>query len=259
MEHRDLIWEIQKTIIEIYYKHDLINLRGLNNDYQLNGKQILLWYSEVTRKCAVNYNGQFNYFKTLDDLFFCSDELLYFTAHLFLYRPYINNPIEDGFYVSERTVYPNYQNLEAKRYSMYADITSQKAYNYWDRIGDLIASFFPNKLKPHQIFFPSAIDCIPEQFHASSNYTWLKEFKEVGYQELNRIRKQIVHYTTSDTDYKYKHLDNSSDRQAMEILQAEREGLAEFYKRHIGFTLQGFEKTLYFLEELNQVLFAELE
>jgi len=259
MDRHELIWEYQRSIIDIYKEHDLTSLRGLEDKYEINGRQIIMWHSEATRKCSVKHNGQFNYFKNFDDLLFCSDELLYFTAHLYLYRPYINNPIEEGFHFSGRMVYPNYQNLEAKRYSMFADVTSQKAYNYWDRIGDLIASFFPDRIKPHNVFFPSAIEAIPTDFHNSDNYLWLKDFKENGYVELNKMRKQIVHYTTSDTDFKHKHLERTSDKEAMQALQSEREYIADFYKNHISLTLTGLEKTLLFFEDINPKLFADVE
>lgn len=259
MDRHELIWEYQRSIIDLYKEHNLTSLRGLDHKYEINGRQIIMWHSEVTRKCSVKHNGQFNYFKNFDDLLFCSDELLYFTAHLYLYRPYINNPVEEGFNFSGRMVYPNYQNLEAKRYSMFADVTSQKAYNYWDRIGDLIASFFPDKLKPHKVFFPSAIEAIPADFHNSDNYLWLKKFKENGYVELNKMRKQIVHYTTSDTDFKHKHLERTNDKEAMQELQREREYIADFYKNHISLTLIGLEKTLLFFEDINPKLFADVE
>lgn len=259
MDRHELIWEYQRSIIDLYKEHGLTSLRGLDDKYEINGRQIIMWHSEVTRKCSVKHNGQFNYFKNFDDLLFCSDELLYFTAHLFLYRPYINNPIEEGFQFSGRMVYPNYQNLEAKRYSMFADVTSQKAYNYWDRIGDLIASFFPDKIMPHNVFFPTAIEAIPADFHDSENYLWLKDFKENGYVELNKMRKQIVHYTTSDTDFKHKHLERTSDKEAMQELQREREHIADFYKNHISLTLTGLEKTFQFFEDINPKLFADVE
>ena len=72
---------------------------------------------------------------------------------------------------------------------MFADIVSQKIYNYWDRIGDLIASFFPDKLKTDKVYFSTAIKYIPIEFQESPNYGWLKDFKDTHYKKLNRRRK----------------------------------------------------------------------
>jgi hypothetical protein len=258
MDKHELIWEYQRTIIDVYKTEGLTSLKGLDESYTINGRQILTWHSEATRKCKIKFNGQFNYFENFDDLLFCSDELLYFTAHLFLYRPFINDPAEEGFPAFGKIIYPNYQNLEAKRYGMFADIASQKAYNYWDRIGDIIASFFPNILKPNNIFFPKVIEAIPVEFQQSENYKWLKEFKENDYLELNKKRKRIVHYTTSDTDFKHKHLEKVYDKEAMKNLQAERVFLADFYKNQISLTLTGLEKTLLFFDEINPILFPDI-
>jgi hypothetical protein len=85
-----------------------------------------------------------------------------------------------------------------------------------DRIGDLIATYFPTLIKPDKVFFPKAIEVIPSEYHNDENFKWLKDFKENGYRKLNQIRKLTVHYTTEDTQFKYRHLSSSGERQKME-------------------------------------------
>ena len=255
MDNHELIWAFQKKIVEIYNQEKLTPLRGENDDYKINGKEILTWFHDVTNPNAVKHNLHLTYFDLQNDLFICSEEMIYFTAHLFLYRPYINNPLEEGHLFYGREVFPNRQNLEAKRYNMFADIVSQKAYNFWDRIGDLIASFFPERLKAHKVFFATAIDCVPEEFHSSENFIWLNDFKTNEYGRLNSIRKQIVHYSTTDTEYRQKHLQVKT-REEMEKLQQEREDLPNYYKRQIQLSIEGFEKTMQLLEDFNKSLFA---
>lgn len=257
MEKKELLLEYQKAIVDIYVAENLTSLRGLDENYIINGNQIITWHSETVRRGRIKFKGRFDYMENFDDLLFCSDELMYFTAHLFLYRPFVNKPSQEGFNAWGKRIYPNHQNLEAKRYSMFADITSQKAYNYWDRIGDLIASYFPDKLKPNNVFFATAIEAIPDEFQQSENYKWLKKFKDTDYLELNKKRKRIVHYTSSDTDFKQKHLEITTDKIALQSLETERDFLADFYKNHISLTLTGFEKTLLFLDEINPILFPE--
>lgn len=257
MDRQELLWTYQDAVIEIYKEYQLTSLRGLNSEFIVKKKQIVAWHSDVTNKSSIKNSEVFNYYQNFDDLLFCSDKLLYFTALLFLYRPFINNPIKDGFQFASGIVYPNKQNLEGKRYGMFSDIASQKAYNYWDRIGDLIASLFPEQIKQHNVYFPTAIEAIPKEFHTNDNYLWLNEFRQNEYLELNKIRKKIVHYTTSDTDFKHKHLKVSGDKEAMQELQDERELIADFYRNHINLTLTGFYKTLSFIEDINPKLFPE--
>lgn len=255
----ELIWEYHKLYQKMYLDHDLKCLSGLNREFLLEGRELLMWHNDVTRKCSVKNNGHFNYWKNFDDIIFCSDELLCYTAALYLYRPYINNPLNDSFYFSGQTIYPNYQNYYAKRYSMYADIASQCVYNFWDRVGDMIASFFPNKIDSSRVFFTTALDIIPCEFRTSSNYLWLDNFRKTDYKELNEKRKQVVHYTTIEVDYKYKHLEHgASDKEMMEKIQAEREVLPDYFKRHIELSLVGISKTLSLLEEMSNILFTDI-
>jgi hypothetical protein len=153
MDNYELIWSFQEKIVQIYKQQHLTPLRGENDDYKINGKEILTWFHDVTNPNALKYNLHNIYFDLQNDLLICSDEMIYFTAHLFLYGPYTNNPLQEGHIFGESEIFPNRQNLEAKRYNMFADIISQKTYNFWDRIGDLIASFFPDRIKAHKDFF----------------------------------------------------------------------------------------------------------
>jgi len=260
METFDTLVEFQKAIVKVYNVEGLSSLRGMQvpPEYILNGKEILLWHNDVVRKARMKRGKEFDYLMNLDDLFFCSDTLAYNTAHLYLYLPHLNNPIEEGFKHYEFMVYPNYQNLFSKRYAMFADSTCQAAYNFWSRIADLIASFFPEVFGKRKIYFSNVLDFIPEEFHNSENYLWLKSFSEEEYMELNASRKGIVHTLTNDTVFKYAHLEASHDIEKMKDLLAQRDSLPEFYKRHIALTLVGFEKTLLFLEEVSTRLFADI-
>lgn len=251
MDNSELIWEFQEAIVDIYEQENLISLSGFDDNYIVNNRNILTWFVDITGRNPNNFEAQFDYFKNLDDIKFCCDELLYFTAHLYLYRSYINNPVKDGELYYGKMHYPNNQNIESKRYSMFADITCQNAYNFWDRIGDLLASFFPGLLTPFNITFIKVIEAIAKENQQSENYAWLKKFKETDYSELNKKRKNTVHYITSDTEFKYRHLERIIDKESMQALQSERENLADFYKKHLSLTITGFEKTLLFLDEIS--------
>lgn len=247
----NVIWDYHRTIIEIYREQELKSLSGLEREFIVNDRQIVAWFFKVARKGQIKFKDV-NFHKLFDDLVFCSEEILHFTAQLYLYAPYVNNPLQDGYLLGDRMVYPNRQNLEAKRFSMFANTLSEKVYNYWDRIGDLIATYFPEKIDPKRVFFSTAIDIIPEKFRGSENYQWLKSFKENEYRTVNDKRKEIVHYLTHDTDFMYKHLDKSGNEEELALLIEERDKLPDFYKGHIKTTLQGFEKTVLLLEEITE-------
>jgi len=249
------IWDFQDVINVVYKEQELKSLAGLNKEFLVNERQIVGWYFNVVRKGRIKFKD-FNFHKCFDDLIFCSDEILHFTALLYVYAPHMNNPINDGYWFVDRMVYPNMQNLEAKRFSMFSNSVTEKVYNYWDRIGDIIAAYFPDLIDPKRVFFPTAIDIIPKRFHASPNYIWLKEFREGEYKRMNEKRKDVVHYLTHDTDFRHKHLESTSDKENMEKLVNERDGLPDFFKAQIKFTLDGFEKAILLIDEIT---FEELK
>ena len=246
-----IVWDYQKAIIEVYKEQDLKSLAGLNQEFVVNGQQMLTRFYQVTRKGRIKFK-EVDFPKLFDDIVFCSDEILYFTAHLYLYTPYINNPLQEGYWVNDTMIFPDEQNLEAKRLSMFINTLSEKIYNYWDRMGDLIATYFPNKIDSKKVYFSTAIDIIPEVYHKSSNYDWLRNFKENEYKVLNEKRKDVVHYIGYDTNFRHKHISSATNEQELAALIEERNSLPNFYKSHIETTLNGFEKTLSLIEEITE-------
>jgi hypothetical protein len=251
-KHHEVIHAFEAVIAEIYNEKKIRSLRGPKLDYILNEKQIFAWFFNVVRKGQIKYKGV-NFHASFDDIGFCSDELLYFMAHIYLYEPFMNNPLDDAYCLEGTWIYPNEQNLPAKRFSMYANVLLEKLYNYWDRIGDLIAIYLPETVKGTNIYFSSTIDRIPVRFQSSENYEWLKSFRNTHYAAMNEKRIGVVHYITLDTAFRENHLKNVTDKAEMEKLVSERNQLPEFFREQIELTLTGFEKTVQLIEEINEV------
>jgi len=245
-----LIWDFQKEIIKVYEENDLTNLSGLHRDFILNGKNILKWYYEaIETKNARDPN--FDFHRCFDDLIFCSDEILFYTALLYLYRPYLQNPIEDAYPFDGKIIYPYTQTIEVSRFNMFTNSLYEKIYNYWDRIGDLIAAFFPDIFKDSSnIYFVKSIDKFPSKFSNSENFLWLKSFRDNQFKEVNSKRVRIVHYELAGTSNRWDHIENPTNKLAIEKIVNERNNLPDFFKDHINYTKIGFEKTIQLIEEI---------
>lgn len=251
----DAIWNFQECIKKAYVEFDINSLRGTRADkrYQINGKPILSWYYEVVRAKELE-GSKFDFRKALDDILFTSDEVAYFICNLFIYRPFINNPIKDGHFFVGRMLYPNNMNLETQRYNMFTAIVAEKLYNFWDRIGDLIEAYFKElKIKESGVYFCNVMDRIPEMHHSSENYKWLMNFRNTSYKELNEKRKNFVHYVSANTEFNYQHLDASKEFTLLSKLIEERANLPDKYLAQLNNTLIGFEKTINFLVEMNAI------
>lgn len=244
MNTSELINEIHNKTIEIYQTENLKCLReNEKEDYNLNGKNILIWHSEATK----NLKQDLNHFENIDNLLFISDEIMYFTSQLFLYRPFLYNPLDNPVWVNKKTYFPYSMYIVDRRYFMYTEVAFEKVYAYWGQIAKLLAATFEEKLDETKIFFPRIIQNLPKK--DSENYTWLSDFMRNAYTELNSHRKLIVHHRGSETKFKFDHLKAGSNKEQMEDLIHNRDGLPEYFKKHIELTLIGFEKSLNLISE----------
>lgn len=248
MNHRkEIIEKYNSVIIDIYKEHNLKCLRGLNRECKIDGKDIYPWYREATHYFAEK-NKDFNFDKNLEDILFISDEIIYYTANVILYEPCINDPLRNRIKINEgKTLYPNYQNLCSKRFDMFTDICFEKIYNYWDRIGDLIAACVEIGLNERNIYFTTVIDSIPKEYDNNKNFEWLKSYRWNEFKKINEKRINIVHYYSTGTDFQFEHLTASTNREKMIELMEERRSLPNFFKESINDTIKGFQNTLDFL------------
>lgn len=248
---KEIIDALNSEVATIIRNEKLIPLMGKDKSFELNGNQILSWHNDVTRQCGNFHNGHFNYMQNFDDLLFSSDEIVYFTGHLYLYQPFINTPLKDAYQAGNKTIYPVFTNIYGKRYDMYLGVVFEKVYNYWDRIGDLIASFFPELFRGN-VFFPSTIRKLEIEYGGNEYFDWLLNFLDNEYQKFNTQRIDIVHYISKNTQQKWEQLGHVWDLEKTTSYTNQLLSYPEYFKEMNELAKTGFEKTLYFLEEVNR-------
>ena len=59
----EIIWEFHKLHQKMYDEHGLTSLTGLNREYRLQGRNLLMWHSEATRKCSLKYSNRYYFSK----------------------------------------------------------------------------------------------------------------------------------------------------------------------------------------------------
>lgn len=255
MEELRLLKEFNETIISIYNQEKLYPLRGYKDSFELpNGKQILVWQNEITRHRNCHFApNNFDYNSIVDDLLFISDEIVYFTAHLYLYKPHINTPMKDAYMTPNGTwIYPVFQNYTGKRYEMYINVCYEKLYNYWDRIGDLIASFFPSVFTGN-IYFPKVMQSLKTQYVGNTDFDWLLDFSETEYKTFNEVRIKTVHKIAINTEIKWQQLGHVTDEQKSRELTEKILAYPDYFKKMNQLCIEGFTRTLSFLEHVNKI------
>lgn len=256
MDELKLIKEWETNIVDIFRRENLTCLQGLDPDhdkhFRYKGLQLLMKYHEVTHQCAVKHAGSFDSFQLETDLYFISDEILYYLAHVYLFRPYINNPLVDAHRPPgyDFTVYPNIQNVHAKRYDMHIDTVFEKLYAFWNRIATLLNFFVDKPLSSHAIDFSRVIDILPTRFNQNDGYKWLQDFKLNGYRDFNLKRKAVVHHSTTGTSFRTQHL-NARGYDEHEQLMEDRRATPDFLRDNMYLAVETYYQTLVLLEEVN--------
>lgn len=260
----DILVEFQNRLLETYRKEDLKSIIGLDDSCVINGENVLASYMNAMRKGQQIYrpnnekeNPKFDYNRLRSDLFLISDEILHFTGLTCIYSYYLSSPLDSPINFYGEIVYTNNQTLIDKRFFMYAACAFEKVYNYWDRIGDLLASFFPEIIKPSNVYFAKMDKVIPISMQDNVNVKWLIDFKENQFSGLNKIRKDVVHYENLDTTFASEHLSEHRDRNRLEILVNKRLELIPNLKSHIDLTLEGFQRTIRVMEFLNEEVLTD--
>jgi hypothetical protein len=244
MSNQELLNRLHQKTLEIYDREGLKCLRGTaEDDYVLNGKNILVWHSEATSKLK----HPFDHFQNIDSLLFISDEIMYFTAQLFFYKPLLNNPLENPIRIKEKVYYPYQMSLSDRRYFMFSEIIIEKIYAFWGQIANLLAASLDEEINDQRVFFPIVVNKITRQ--DSKYFHWLYKFMNTEYNKLNLHRKMIVHHRGLETKFRSDHINSFSSKNEMERIIHERDELTDYFKMHIELTLEGFEKSLGLISE----------
>ena len=172
---------------------------------------------------------------------FISRDIKYYTALTHFFRPYINDVSFNGAYQ---------QTQEDRRYMMFVSICFQSIYNFWDRIGDLLAYFFNTGLPEKSIYLSRVIQGFPTAYKSSDNYLWLKETFEAKIGHFLGQRHEIVHAYQIECEYYWKTIEADGNRTELKKIQKEREFFPEKFKEQIELTKTGFIRTVRLIEEL---------
>lgn len=244
MNDIDLIEILHNRTIEIYSREGIRSLRNPGEEeYMLNGKNILEWHSEATAFLIHRIDP----FDNIDSLLFVSDEIMYFTSQLYFYRPHLFNPLENPITLPNGVYFPYYMSISDKRYFMISEVIFEKFYAFWGFIAQLLAGSLKERMNDYDITFSRVLSKI--QKHDSDNFKWLRHFYENDYRELNERRRIIVHQRSAETQFRRFHSESASNIDDMERQVHVRNGLPEYFKNQINNTLEGFEMTLNFISE----------
>lgn len=193
---KELIKRFHDRISQIYYEQKIVPLRGFSEDgnnfsYKLPNGEVFITKIHNVFQNIIPIKDIINY---IDDLLFLSDEIVYFTALLYLYQPYIENHLQNPIKIGSELLYISDQTVEGKRYDMFVDILFGVTYSFFDRIANLFASFFSDIFSKRQnIHFHSSIEKLKQKYSSNIDFNWLLSFRDNEYKKMNEQRRNAVH------------------------------------------------------------------
>lgn len=221
-------------------QYDTIPLQDIG-DINIGEENSVTFFSRIVRSRQNLKPFSYSDFKIFDELLFISRDIKYYTALLFYFKPYITDSSYDGTY---------YQTPEDRRYMMFASICFQSVYNFWDRIGDLLALFFQTGLHDTSIYFSRVLNNFPKDYKESENFQWLKNHYDSEIKNLLGQRDNIVHSYQLECEYYWRVIEAKMDISKTQKIQKEKEAFPIKFKRQSDLILKGFEMALKLIEEL---------
>lgn len=241
---KDYVEQIENTNISL----GIYSL--LNDNVRFNNKNFLQFASDITRKSR-NLNVSINDFKIIDDIARISQDLEYLLGEIAQLKNYVGNYTSNSQLFDGKIYYTYNMSFIDKRYFFLIGVMFEILYNFWDKIGDLLAIYFTPNLPARQIYFPIVIDNIQSPYIQSQNYIWLKNFKDNEYNFLNNERKQVVHYLNVESKFHEIYSSKFDNKTELLKLQDEKIGLTDILNNHFKLTIIGFEKAFLLIDEIN--------
>ncbi len=126
----------------------------------------------------------------------------------------------------------------------YVDDAFMRIYNAWNRIGNLLNTFFP--VRKRNVYFTNVMDSLAENpdLNKNTNFRSLLDFRSCGYKEFNSKRNEIVHNTSSSAEYFSEFVNQNTDAQALARIQEERDSLPQFLEDQYCRLLKGIDEML---------------
>lgn len=246
--------EYNQKLEEISKKEKLFSLA--DGQVQFENKGAMHFLDIITKtRLRLNSTGCIDLL-TSDLIDSISPDIKFSLANLYLYLPDSNNFLQELRNRNGQNFATYNQTIADKRFFYYVNSTFEKLYNFWDRIGDVLAMALKLPISPRSIYFHTVIEELNTMGVISKNLEWLNNFKHNEYDPyLNKLRIKIVHDRQKDTYFRFKWVNSFLEPNENVIsflggLQEEKDGLPGNLKKQFQLSNVGFEKTIRLIEEI---------
>ena len=172
---KSLLYSYNLRVDNFLKENNLENLQALfQMESQFEGKNSVQFFIEIIRHND-NIPSPFSVFEMYNDIAMCHQDITFALGELFLYKPYISDFTEHSTNIGGQSIFHYFPNFTDKRYLAKCSNLFELFYNYWDKIGDILAPYLAPNLAERDIYFDRVIDRTNFNITNNNFYDWLKD------------------------------------------------------------------------------------
>jgi hypothetical protein len=245
-DSKKLLKDYIEATHQVSESNKIISIHILPN--QFDGKNATNFFIDIIR-LTKNRGVLKNDFDVFDDIARCHQDIVFCLGEILNCRPYISNFTDHPTKVGTKTIYSYFPSVYDKHYLSECSRAFELFYNYWDKIGDIIAKYITPEIPDKQVTFAKVCESLSKLEKSSSSAEWQINFKENDYKNLNNRRRQIVHYISLESSMYSSYRGNNMNYEKLIEAQKEKEGLINYLIEHYQYTIDGFYHSMKLIEE----------
>lgn len=229
MQELEHFREFNEQIFKVYDERNLKNLSQLKFD----DKSSSAFFSDVLRRKVNIFPLPYSDFKIHDELDFITKDIKYVIGVLHFLKPFIiDTDYSQGTYR---------QNLEDRRYLMYANFGLQSIYNFWDRIGDILHLYFETGLTIDNVYLGRVLNNIKPEHKAKPEYQALNSIYESHLKTFFNERNVTVHHFQLECQFYWGFIEASRDLGKQAELNKRKHDLPSLFVHLLNLCFEGFK------------------
>lgn len=211
---------------------------------------ILSKFFEIVR--SKKENRKYKDFEVLTDLTFSHQDFLFLLAEMQLFKPYVQDYLENFTYANNKKHYVYHHTMFDKMYLFLGSQAIQNEYIFWDKIANILNSHFKIVIINGKVFFPVIIQGLLPDILNDDDVNWLREFYNTRYKRLNKLRISAVHKIGIESKFTYGAMMSSGNEQEMKKLQDDKMKFIEELTNYAKDNFEGFECVIKIIEKFGK-------
>jgi hypothetical protein len=188
-------------------------------------------------------------------------------SNLLIYWPLIGELTENRIISNGETYYMPNVNYNDFQFYMWCTFCIERLYSYWETLLVILYNYDSLKIGPKKVSFGNYFYNLDKKISdgassvfpkTSTNLKWLLDYANKDYKEITKLRHRSIHHEfTDDNDglltakYYINAFDNVSDKKSLDKYSFEIKKYPSLLMKHFKLCLEGFEKTLLLIDELD--------